>query len=182
MKKPEPWPDDAARPRCGRLGLGCARIGRAVREHFVRLAEAAEEALEAGRELVLKTAHLRAGAIDLDAHRNHRGLHLLDDVGKAGRTRDASAPAASHSARMRHAAPHRARRSRQRRRGSKSWCRAGTPARRASCLFAFGAEAANVIGPHSILFLPVAARRASGRTAFAWKMGSRALQRPVGAD
>ena len=51
-------------------------------------AEAAEEALHrrAGRErrvAALEAVHARA--FDLDAHRDHRGFHLLDDVGKADR-------------------------------------------------------------------------------------------------
>ena len=55
---------------------------------IVRHAEALEEALHrrAGRErrVAFKAHHLRA-TIDLDAHRDHGGLHLLDNVGKTDR-------------------------------------------------------------------------------------------------
>jgi hypothetical protein len=55
-------------------------IGRLVRH-----AEAAEELLETGRQVAVRKAHRARAAVDLDAHRDHRRLHLFDDVGKADR-------------------------------------------------------------------------------------------------
>ena len=48
-------------------------------------AEAAEEFAQARRNLVVAEAGGLRSAVDLDAHRDHRRLDLLDDVGKADR-------------------------------------------------------------------------------------------------
>jgi hypothetical protein len=61
--------------------LTAARLVR----HAVGHAEAAEELLDAGRKVAAREAHGARAAVDLDAHRDHRRLHLLDDVGEADR-------------------------------------------------------------------------------------------------
>src|SRR5690606_15641490 len=55
-----------------------------IREHV--LAEAAEEALKALRELAAFERRILRARLHLDAHGDHSGFYLLDDVGKADRT------------------------------------------------------------------------------------------------
>jgi len=74
--------------RGARINLAAlaALIGRHIRH-----AEATEEALHLrirSGGIALHAHHLRAG-VELDPDRNDRGLHFLDDVGKAHRTLDA---------------------------------------------------------------------------------------------
>ena len=80
MKKPEPWPVMMLWP------WPCGMPSRTVRD--VRHAEAAEEFAQARRKFQLppRAGGLRS-AVHLDADRDHRRLHLLDDVGKADRRR-----------------------------------------------------------------------------------------------
>ena len=75
MKKPEPWPVMTSWPPGlpGTLGMPKRLKKRSNGEPGGN-----------GRSSSLSSAVL-VGTVDLDPHRNHRGLHLLDDVGKAHR-------------------------------------------------------------------------------------------------
>ena len=68
--------------------LGVARAALIVRKDAVRHSETPKEAFQLGirrdRRIAVKAHHPGTG-IDLDADRNDRGLHLLDQIGEADR-------------------------------------------------------------------------------------------------